>query len=204
MAPALPPAMAMYQLQADQLQPNRPVTAPASRRQKPRAARFDNPWHFGRFLATAGVLALVFLNLALLDQNQQFQRQHASLISDLAQQNQAIILLAAEEAQEIEIFAPDGESKAQADILWNNQLRLAVVYVRDFPQCDPGMKYQLWLTKDGERTSGGLFSVDSNGMGLLVVPLQDALDLYDAIGITQEPDGGSSDPTAPPVVRGEL
>lgn len=215
----LPASMAMYQLDATDSdstyasiaratpQGDTGRAATASRRN----ATLANPWHFGRFLATAAMLALVFLNMALLVQNQRLEREQFSLaqaltqqMQALAQQNQALILLAAEEPQEVEIFSPDGTSTAKADILWNNQLGIAVVYVRDFPQCEAGMKYQLWLTKDGKRRSGGLFSVDSSGMGLLVVPLEQSIDLYDTIGITPEPDGGSPGPTAPPVVRGEL
>ncbi|MEZ4617292.1 MAG: anti-sigma factor [Caldilineaceae bacterium] len=147
---------------------------------------------------------LIVVNIALLVQNRQLYLQLETLGAALTQQNQALILLAAEEPQEIEIFDPAGATTAKADILWNNSLGIAVVYVRDFPQCEAGMKYQLWLTKDGQRTSGGLFSVDASGMGLLVVPLDHSLDAYDLIGITPEPASGSPGPTSPPVVRGEL
>lgn len=199
--PHLPAAMAMYQLQSEQM------PMPAASAVKPTnatSASLRNPWHFGRFLATAAVLALVFMNMALLTQNQELQRAQQNFSTHLAQQNQALILLAAEEPQEIEIFDPNGTSRAKADILWNEDLGIAVVYVRNFPQCDPGMKYQIWLTKDGQRRSGGLFSVDSSGMGLLVMPVEHSIDLYDSIGITPEPDGGSPGPTAPPVVRGDI
>ncbi|MCB0061223.1 MAG: anti-sigma factor [Caldilineaceae bacterium] len=199
----LPPAMAMYRLQSNPAQFSA-TGGYTQRRAAPTASTLRNPWHFGRFLATAAVLALVFINMALLGQNQQLRREQQTIATYLSQQNQALILLAAEAPHEIEIFAPDGESRAKADILWNNDLGVAVVYVRNFPQCDPGMKYQLWLTKSGVRTSGGLFSVDSSGMGLLVMPVEHSLDLYDSIGITPEPDGGSPGPTAPPIVRGEI
>lgn len=215
----LPASMAMYQLDATETGNPYTSTVPAATAKattrypaaSDRATYRSHPWHFGRFLATAATLALVFFNMALLVQNQQLQRQQFGLAETLtqqtqtlAQQNQALILLAAEEPQEVEIFSPDGTSTAKADILWNNQLGIAVVYVRDFPPCEAGMKYQLWLTKDGKRRSGGLFSVDSSGMGLLVVPLEQSIDLYDTIGITPEPDTGSPGPTAPPVVRSEL
>jgi anti-sigma-K factor RskA len=197
----LPAAMANYALQPDDQLAHKGQQPPIGLTTTPKQPR---RWYFGRALATAAATLLLVLNGALLWQNQQLQSQQASLATDLAEQNQALILLAAEEPQEIEIFDPEGLSTARADILWNNSLRLAVVYVRDFPQCESGMKYQLWLTKNGERRSGGLFSVDASGMGLLVVPLEQSIDAYDVIGITPEPAGGSPGPTAPPIVRGEI
>jgi hypothetical protein len=149
-------------------------------------------------------MVLIVTNVALVTQNQQLRHQQELMATTLNEQSRALILLAAEEPHEVEIYAPDGHTTARADILWNSSLRMAVVYVRDFPPCEAGMKYQLWLTKNGQKTSGGLFSVDASGMGLLVMPLEFDLDLYEMIGITPEPATGSSGPTAPPVVLGEL
>ncbi len=211
----LPAAMADYSLQPDLDvarfgQPLRLVPGKA-----PKPSRL---WHFVRPLAVAAAVALVVANVGLLLQNGQLQTQQELLVAELAQQNRtqelmaaelaqqnrALIFLAAEDPQEIEISDPAGQSPARADVLWNNSLGLAVIYVRDFPECEAGMKYQLWLTKDGKRTSGGLFSVDASGMGLLVLSLDYPFDLYDVIGITPEPAGGSPGPTSPPVVRGKI
>jgi len=195
----LPATMANYALQPVAL--DKPRTHPA----KERRWLFGERRVWGRALAIAIALLLLTTNGALWLQNQQLQQEQAILAADLAQQNRALILLAAEEPQEIELFDPDGITTARADILWNESLGLAVIYVRDFPECKSGMKYQLWLTsKDGVRTSGGLFSVDTSGMGLLVLSLEQALDTYELIGITPEPAGGSLGPTAPPIVRGSI
>jgi len=218
----LPPAMADFRLEGTD--GSVPVAATLPAKPSKPSSEVSNKQgrstsqYFGWVLATAAAVALLVANVALIVQNQRLVEQSQALAAQnqqmlahqevlshsLAQQNQALILLAAEEPQEIEIFDPSGESTAKADILWNNSLGIAVVYVRDFPQCESGMKYQLWLTKNGERYSGGLFSVDTSGMGLLVVPLEDALDTYDVIGITSEPATGSPGPTSPPIVRGEL
>lgn len=197
----LPAAMANYSLQPES------KATKVGQQPLPMPTKVINPsrrWHFVRPLAVAAAVALLVANGALLLQNRQLQMQQDLLAADVAQQNRALIFLAAEEPQEIEIFDPAGQSSARADILWNNSLGLAVIYVRDFPECEAGMKYQLWLTKDGERSSGGLFSVDASGMGLLVLSLEQSIDVYDVIGITPEPASGSPGPTSPPVVRGEL
>lgn len=56
-------------------------------------------------------------------------------------------------------------------------------------------QYQLWLIKDGERTSGGVFSVPGSGYAALKVYSPQPLVNYDDFGITIEPFGGSSGPT---------
>ncbi|MCB0063799.1 MAG: anti-sigma factor [Caldilineaceae bacterium] len=197
----LSPAMAAYYLSPARETPQKSLPLV---NHKTTVAPQPSRWHFGRILATAAAVTLIVTNVAVILQNQQLVQQQAFLTQSLAEQNRALILLAAEEPQEVEILDPSGASTAKADILWNKNLGIAIVYVRNFPQCEAGMKYQLWLTKDGQRSSGGLFSVDANGMGLLVVTLDHALDAYDAIGITPEPASGSPGPTSPPVVRGEL
>lgn len=56
-------------------------------------------------------------------------------------------------------------------------------------------QYQLWLIKDGERTSGGVFSVYDDGYGVLQVKAYHPLNEYTGFGVTVEPEGGSPYPT---------
>lgn len=71
------------------------------------------------------------------------------------------------------------------------------------PELDPESQFQLWLVKDGERVDGGVFSVNQEGYGSLMVraadPVPSLLD-YDAFGISIEPAGGSPGPTGPRVL----
>lgn len=161
-------------------------------------------WSFSSLAAVAASLVLLALNGAFLVQNRQLQVRQRELAHGLAQQNRALILLSAEEPEEVELFDPDGATAAQADVLWNTSLGIAVVYVRAFPESKPDHAYQLWLNQGETKTSGGLFQVDASGMGLLVFSLPQPLDAYDSIGITPEPQTGSPRPTAPPVVRGPI
>ncbi|MFZ5816288.1 MAG: anti-sigma factor domain-containing protein [Bacillota bacterium] len=55
------------------------------------------------------------------------------------------------------------------------------------PQLEPGQAYQLWLIKDGKRTSGGVFVIDATGKGGLVTWLPGSVE-FDALGVTREPD----------------
>jgi anti-sigma-K factor RskA len=65
-------------------------------------------------------------------------------------------------------------------------------------------QYQLWLIKDGERTSGGVFSVNQEGYGSLWVESPQPLSSYSAFGITIEPAGGSPGPTGNKVLGSTL
>ena len=69
---------------------------------------------------------------------------------------------------------------------------------------DAEHQYQVWLNRDGERTSAGLFSVNYEGYGSLELSAPDPLIQYDSLGITVEPKGGSPGPTGAKVLGGDL
>jgi len=72
------------------------------------------------------------------------------------------------------------------------------------PQLEEDYQYQVWLVENGNRTSGGVFSVSSSGYGSLWVSTDLALADYDSVGITIEPAGGSPGPTGERVLAGEI
>ncbi len=76
--------------------------------------------------------------------------------------------------------------------------------VDGLPVLDESQQYQLWLIRDGSRTSGGVFSVDVEGYGSLWITAPEPLISYQAVGITIEPAGGSPGPTGERVLSGEL
>ncbi len=65
-------------------------------------------------------------------------------------------------------------------------------------------QYQLWLIRDGQRISGGIFSVSEEGYGSLWISSPEPLSTYSAFGITVEPAGGSPGPTGDKVLGGTL
>jgi anti-sigma-K factor RskA len=74
--------------------------------------------------------------------------------------------------------------------------------VDGLPPLDARHQYQLWLIRDGRRTSGGVFSVDAEGYGSLWVASPQPLSSYSSFGITIEPAGGSPGPTGQKVLGG--
>jgi anti-sigma-K factor RskA len=72
------------------------------------------------------------------------------------------------------------------------------------PVLSESQQYQLWLTRDGQRTSGGVFSVDEKGYKGMYIKSPEPLDSYTGVGITIEPAGGSPGPTGEKVLGGSL
>ncbi|MFY0544349.1 anti-sigma factor domain-containing protein [Brevibacillus sp. H7] len=54
--------------------------------------------------------------------------------------------------------------------------------------------YQVWLIRDGQRSSAGVFRVDSRGNGVLTCELSEQTASFQAIGITLEPDANGVQP----------
>lgn len=73
--------------------------------------------------------------------------------------------------------------------------RAGTLIVDGLPQLNPEQQYQLWLIRDGQRASGGVFSVDEGGYSSLAVDSPQPLGDYNAFGVTVEPAGGSPGPT---------
>lgn len=78
--------------------------------------------------------------------------------------------------------------------------------VDHLPDLGETQQYQLWLIRDGQRTSGGVFSIRDveDGYGYLLVKAPDSLLSYDSFGVTIEPHGGSPGPTGNKVMGGDL
>ncbi len=76
--------------------------------------------------------------------------------------------------------------------------------VDGLPPLGAERQYQLWLIRNGERVSGGVFSVDSQGYGSVWVSSNEPLINYSSFGVTIEPAGGSPGPTGEKVLGGGL
>lgn len=76
--------------------------------------------------------------------------------------------------------------------------------VENLPELSPDRQYQLWLIKNGQRTSGAVFSVGEHGYRSVQVEAPLPLDQYEAFGITIEPAGGSPGPTGEKVLGSEF
>jgi anti-sigma-K factor RskA len=143
----------------------------------------------------AVILLLAITNLYWFGRMNRLERQasqQASVFDSLAN------------APAIPLYADAAETWAQGVVYTPPGGQMALLCVYKMAALPPGKAYQLWLIRDGQRDSGGVFQVTSDGFGLLVVRPTRPLREYRAVGITVEPGGGSPAPTSPRVLWGSL
>jgi len=94
--------------------------------------------------------------------------------------------------------------RASGSLVLGPSGRYGSLVVDRLPKLDAEHQYQVWLIKDGQRTSGGVFSVGPGGYAAVELHAPVPLIEYQAIGVTVEPAGGSPGPTGAKVLGGDL
>lgn len=114
-------------------------------------------------------------------------------------------LLVAPEMRRVFLRSDKTENPAHGVLLLQPDDPQAVLVVQDLPPLQQNRVYQLWLAYgDQKRDNGGTFQVDAAGVGILHITAPRPLTMYRAVGITEEPAGGSQGPTSPRVIGGRL
>lgn len=98
----------------------------------------------------------------------------------------------------------DAAPQATGFVLVSADGQDGALVVDGLPPLDEDHEYQLWLIRDGERTSGAIFSTDENSYGGMRIRAPLSLLEYSSVGITIEPAGGSPQPTGERVLGGPL
>lgn len=104
----------------------------------------------------------------------------------------------------VPLSPPETASMATGFVLISADGRNGALVVDGLPPLSEDQEYQLWLIKDGERTSGAVFTTDENHYGGTRIRAPLSLLEYSAVGITVEPAGGSPHPTGEQVLAGLL
>jgi len=93
-----------------------------------------------------------------------------------------------------------------ARVFWNHAKRQFIVLANDLPAAPPGRTYQLWAIANGEAPmSMGTFNTNAQGRAYAVIPVDPQITLLgfvDNCGLTEEPAGGSPQPTETPRLLG--
>jgi anti-sigma-K factor RskA len=110
----------------------------------------------------------------------------------------------AEHVQIVNLYGTYSAPGAQGYLMVFADEPYGTLVVEDVPILEADYQYQLWLIRDGKRTSGGVFSVDEHGYGTIQVNADQPLELYPSFGVTIEPAGGSPGPTGEKVLGGDL
>jgi anti-sigma-K factor RskA len=104
----------------------------------------------------------------------------------------------------VPLSAPVAGSTATGFVLISADGEDGALVVDGLLPLEEGKQYQLWLIRDGQRTSGAVFSTDENSYGGTRIRAPLSLLEYSAVGITIEPQGGSLQPTGAQVLGGPL
>jgi anti-sigma-K factor RskA len=156
----------------------------------------SKPWNLSRLLPVGGVLAL----LALL------------VIAALAVSNLLLwqrlenleVLSGPRGMRAIALQSTDAAPQASGFMIVGADGRNGVLVVDQMPPLEAGHEYQLWLRRNGQETSGGVFDVDESGYRGLRVQAPQSLLSYASCRVTVEPSGGSVSPTGEEVLGGSL
>ena len=151
-----------------------------------RTTRPARTWHPG-FAMAAGALILLLAaaNLVQWVHSPRFEAQSRGLVT-------------------VALTGTSRHDGAYGTIVVDMEDSEGVLAVRGLPRLSPDSRYQLWLKKDGEAKSGGLFTVDDDGYGSLLVKAPGGFKGFQAFSVSVEPAEGSVSPRGAPVLSGGL
>ena len=114
----------------------------------------------------------------------------------MTRQRALVSTIAYSDSKPMRMQSTDAAPKAVGRLFAAPELNAYALIVYDMPTPPQGMAYQFWLIDaNGDRTSGGMFTVDAQGRSWQLFRAPKALSNYHGVGITVEPEGGSAKPT---------
>jgi anti-sigma-K factor RskA len=196
-APAAEPPRALRDRVLAEARRVRPIGAGTST-----APRALVPW-----LAAAALLLAVggaVVTWRLTGRVHDLERSLAVRDSAHAADSAALLLLT---GPDVNVVSLAGTNRApSARIIWNHALNRFVVFAFDLPAAPAGRTYQLWAIAKGHAPlSMGTFNTDALGRARVVLTVaREIADLgvVDNCGLTEEPTGGSPQPTETPRLLG--
>jgi anti-sigma-K factor RskA len=151
----------------------------------------------------AALTLLLITNLYWMSHNNRMMEQAARAQTLQRERNTAIAALTAEDTQMTQLDDPRNGNMS-GSIVWSSEKQMAMISVANLPQTTPNQEYQLWFMDDDEEVSMGTFRVQDDGMGMMIFDFEQPIEEFEAIGVTVEPTGGSTEPTTSPVLMGDM
>ncbi|MGH7646187.1 MAG: anti-sigma factor [Gemmatimonadales bacterium] len=131
-------------------------------------------------------------------------RRVAALEREIAARDSALAVFFGPEVHVVSLSATGRQPTAR--VLWNHPRNQFAVAAFDLPPAPAGRTYQLWaIAKDKAPVSMGTFNTDPRGRAWVVLPVDPTiaqLEFVDLCGLTEEPAGGSPQPTEQPRLFG--
>jgi anti-sigma-K factor RskA len=131
------------------------------------------------------------------------QAQRAAIESEREHYQMAMEILSAQDTKSL-VLAPKKAAMPPVQAYWSPKMGLLVMSA-GMPQMPSDMTLQLWMvSKKGQAMSIGIFRPDDAGHVMLVAAPGTPLAEIAALAISEEPAGGSPQPTSAPVWVGPL
>jgi anti-sigma-K factor RskA len=131
------------------------------------------------------------------------QAQRAAIESEREHYQMAMDILSAQDTKSLELM-PKKAAMPPVQAYWSPKMGLLVMSA-NMPQMASNMTLQLWMVpKKGEPMSVGIFRPDGEGHVMLVAAPGEPITEIAALAISEEPAGGSPQPTSAPVWVGPL
>jgi anti-sigma-K factor RskA len=165
--------------------------------------------HLSSLVAAAALLLAAGSALWAMNLRTELENQSAQIesLSERAQNYQRVtgVLQAADTQVRLLNGTPDAPA-AIGRVYVDPQTGEGMLMVRGLPPLPAGKTYQLWVVgTDGQRESAGLLTwTDRQGNGYTLIQCPEKLARWRWFRVTQEPAGGSNDPTGPRVLGGEI
>ncbi len=171
-----------------------------------------------RFLLWVGLAASVIAIAGLLLQQRTLQEQLAQQSRSIADLEATLTnreaKLASREAQLNAILDPDiqltrmgapGERKPVVQLFWNRKTNVVMIHAFQLTPAAASRAYQLWfIPKNGKPIPSVTFNTEASGHGMVEqIRIPEGVELT-AAAITEEPEGGSPQPTTTPFLVGSL
>lgn len=170
-----------------------------------RPLRAVAPW----ILLAASVAGLLWLgreNVELRNQSDGLSTQLESARASLTETEAALAgfdsLALALTGPNVQLATLTGDAEPNLRLVWNRDRDLLLVAAQGLPAVEPGRTFQLWGIRGSDApVSLGTFDTDAAGSALLTLAASAAVD-FDVSAITDEPAGGSPQPTTTPFLVG--
>jgi anti-sigma factor RsiW len=159
------------------------------------------PWFVRLTAVAAAVLALVVAGLSYvvsdLADRLQVSEQATQTVRQDAERFAGLLA-----APDVQIATTETVEGVSARLLYSADRDEAIITTDRLQPAPDERTYQLWVIDDDGPSSAGTFNTDPQGQA--IVQLAGDLDTGVTIGITEEPDGGSNEPTTEPILALEL
>jgi anti-sigma-K factor RskA len=154
--------------------------------------------------AAAGAIAVLLVAVVLLAlQVGRLSRVNQNLAAINGTYRRALAIVSAAGTRAIKL-ASTAPQAPQVNAYWNQEYGLLLTG-RNVPAPPPGRSFQLWIVpKQGNPVGAGVFAPDAEGRVLLISQPAAPPASAAAVAVTEEPAGGSPQPTTKPIWVGPL